>query len=117
MTEPSKNTRAKAHAKNAAENASEAASEAKEAVTEATSSVRDGVRNGFAAVRNNEEVRQLTQGVRAFAKRAEDPALILLTAVNPLAGLGTAGIVKGTKLLARGLRAEANSAVLTDSDK
>lgn len=102
MTEPSKTTRAKAHAKNAADEASKAANEATEAVT-------DGVRSGFTAVRNNEEVQKLTKGVRNFVRRAEDPFLVGLTLFNPPVGLGVTGIVKGSRLVSRGLQAEAEA--------
>lgn len=115
MTTPRKSTSAKAHASNAADAAADAATEAKETVTETVREARSSIRDGFAAVRDNEDVRRLRSGTREFLRKAEDPALILTTAINPPLGLGLAGVVKGSRLVARGLRSEARPPKVLDS--
>lgn len=110
MTEPRKSTSAKASARAAADEATAAATEAKEAVKDTARATRMTVKEGFAAVRDNEDVRKLTSGTREFLRKAEDPALIVATAINPLAGLGATGVIKGSRLLVRGLKGEARIA-------
>lgn len=80
----------------------------------ATEAVTEGTRNGFTAVRNSEEVQTLLQGTKNFLRRVEDPFLVGLTLFNPPLVLGATGIVKGSRLVGRGLTAEAQ--VQSDAD-
>ena len=107
MTAPKKSTSARVHTAKAKEAASEAAEDVKEAAQEGVRAARSSIRGTFAAVRDNAEVQNLRRGTREFLRKAEDPALIVTTAINPPLGLGLTGVIKGSRLAVRGLRNEA----------